>query len=65
MREERTGPSGVERLAALIKELDNTPLSDKTARAARLCLLDTLGVGLYGSTQPEAEMLLTPGQRGN
>lgn len=58
MREERTGPSGVERLAALIKELDNTPLSDKTARAARLCLLDTLGVGLYGSTQPEAEMLL-------
>ena len=48
----------VERLAALIKQVDERPLTAEEEQAARLCLLDALGVGLYGSTQPEAKMFL-------
>lgn len=47
-----------EHLAAMIIERGQRPLSNDAEKAARLCLLDTLGVGLYGSTQPEAAMLL-------
>lgn len=54
---------GVERLAGLITELNQKPISEHAARAARLCLLDTLGVGIYGSTQPEAEMLIRVAKR--
>ena len=50
--------SGAEGLAALIKRLDLNPLPEKAEEMARLCLLDTLGVGLYGSTQPEAELFI-------
>ena len=48
----------IERLAALIKQVDERPLTAEEEQAARLCLLDALGVGLYGSTQPEAKMFL-------
>ena len=51
-------PSIVERLASLIKQIDERPLTAEEEQAARLCLLDALGVGLYGSTQPEAKMFL-------
>lgn len=50
--------SGLEQLAALIKKNDCRPLPSSANAAARLCLLDTLGVGIYGSTQPEAKMIL-------
>ena len=51
-------PSIIERLAALIKQIDERPLTAEEEQAARLCLLDALGVGLYGSTQLEAKMFL-------
>lgn len=47
-----------ERLADILANQARQPLSNSAEKAARLCLLDTLGVGLYGSTQPEATMLL-------
>lgn len=56
-------PSGVERLSALITRLNGSPLSPSAEQAARLCLLDTLGVGIYGSTQPEAQLLLDAAKR--
>lgn len=48
----------VERLAEYILELDKRPLSPNAERMARLSLLDTLGAGLYSSTQPEAKLFL-------
>ena len=55
---EREEHTGVERLAALIGQRNRRKLPDCAQAAARLCLLDTLGAGIYGSTQPEAAMLL-------
>lgn len=55
---EREKYTGVERLASLIAQLDRQKLPDRALAAARLCLLDTLGAGIYGSAQPEAAMLL-------
>ena len=54
----REHKTAAERLAALIVGMDREPMEERTLQAARLCLLDTLGVGLYGGTQPEAEAIL-------
>lgn len=56
-------PSGLERLSALMVQLNRDPLSAGAEQAARLCLLDTLGVGIYGCTQPEARLLLDAAKR--
>lgn len=48
--------SGMDRLAALIVHQNTILLSPNEEFAARLCLLDTLGAGLYGSIQPEAKI---------
>ena len=58
MKRTQVNGSGVERLAELITQMNRCPLPESAVQAARLCLLDTLGVGLYGGTQPEAEPLL-------
>lgn len=58
MKRTQVNGSGVERLAELITQMNRCPLPESAGQAARLCLLDTLGVGLYGGTQPEAEPLL-------
>lgn len=63
MKKTEQEPSGLERLAALLQGLNRLPLSKAAEKAARLCLLDTLGVGIYGSTQPEAQMLLNTASR--
>ena len=51
--------SGVEKLANLIVALSQKTIPESSLQAARLCLLDTLGVGIYSSRQPEAKPLLT------
>lgn len=58
MKNQNIKPSGVEQIAALTVSLNHQPLSKNAQQAARLCLLDTLGVSIYGSTQPEAQLLL-------
>ncbi len=63
MERRKATSSGIERLAGLVAELNQLPLSQKAGQAARLCLLDTLGVGIYGSTQPEARQLLDAAKR--
>lgn len=56
-------PTGVERLAEMMERINARPLSSAEEESARLCLLDTLGVGIYGATQPEAGMLVKAAQR--
>lgn len=55
--------SGIERIALLAVELNRQALREKVENAARLCLLDTLGVGIYGSAQPEANLILDTAKR--
>lgn len=50
--------SVIERLISLIRQIDGRALAVDEELYARLCLLDALGVGLYGSTQPEAKIFL-------
>ena len=58
MKQSKTKATGIERLARQITIMNQTALSGHALHAARLCLLDTLGVGIYGSSQPETEQLL-------
>ena len=48
----------IEQLASQMKRLDERPLTAHENLMGRMCLLDTIGVGLYGATQPEAKMFL-------
>ena len=48
----------VEQLVSQMKRLDERPLTAHENLMGRMCLLDTIGVGLYGATQPEAKMFL-------
>ncbi len=56
-------PTGVERLAEMMERINARTLSSAEEESVRLCLLDTLGVGIYGSTQPEAGMFVKAAQR--
>lgn len=51
-----TARSGMDRLAACLASLD--PLPERVEQIARLCLLDTLGSGIYGATTPEGQRIL-------
>lgn len=50
--------SELRNLAAKLAACDAGSLPDHVLRTARLCLLDTLGCGLYGSTLPEGQQVL-------
>ena len=51
-----TEPSGVERLARYLHGVANLP--ENTAEKVRICLLDTLGCGIYGASTPEGASIL-------
>lgn len=48
--------SGMDRLAVCLTSLG--PLPQRVEQIARICLLDTLGSGIYGVTTPEGQHLL-------
>ncbi len=51
-----TARPGMDRLAARLHSL--IPLPERVERIARICLLDTLGSGIYGAATPEGQRVI-------